>query len=160
MKCVDAKKRAARSVLRIPALFIFLLAASCATGTGGGTAPGALVDVTGTWEITETITEASELCEPYINETSTWTADAVQIVNNVTVTVTEGENVGTAFEGVVSGFKIDWKGSYPTSDGTTTVTGTDITVYDGTTLRGTANWEWSDGVDSCDGKTEVTGEKI
>lgn len=163
MKALCAPKRSARAAGWILPL---LLMAGCG-GVGGGVEgnhpTNALIDVTGSWEITETVTDASEACEQYKDQTSTWTFDAVQTVNNVTATATSGDKAGAVFTGIVQGYSIQWKGSYPFEGGTTTITDSDITVYysvDGLSLHGSEDWEWTDDIENCDGKIEVKGGKL
>lgn len=126
---------------------------------GGGSTAAPTVDLTGSWEVTETISAADGVCSGSLGDVSVWTASVVQSGSDATVTITSGDNVGAVFHGTISGDKIDWSGSYPTAGGTTTVTGSDVTATN-TTLSGTATWEWSDGVDSCSGATNVSGAKI
>lgn len=143
---------------RILGIAILLAAVSFAgCGGGGNTLVAPTVDLTGTWEITETITQADG-CD-VVGDVSIWTADVVQTGNNITVTVTAGDNVGEVFTGTISGNTINWSGSYPTAGGTTNVTSTNVTATD-TSLSGTANWNWSDGFDSCSGQTNLTGAKL
>lgn len=144
---------------KILGLVILMAAVSFAgCGGGGGTTPlPPTVDLTGTWQVTEEITSAQG-CD-VVGEVSTWTAEVVQSGNNITVTITAGDNVGATFTGIISGNTINWTGSYPTAGGTTNVTGSNVTATD-TTLSGTANWTWSDGYDSCSGQTSVTGTKL
>ncbi len=149
------KKKALYSVLCI---FPVLLLSLSACGGGGGTETPA-ANVTGSWHVTETITEASGICAQNIGTVSTWTGDAVQTGNNITVTVTSGDIAGATFAGTISGDHVDWQGTYPGSGGTVTITGTDVTVAN-TSFSGTSNWEWTDGVDSCSGQTNVTGTKV
>ncbi len=137
-------------------LALFVLTMS-ACGGGGGDQP-ATVDLTGSWEVTETIIEADGVCADNIGDSFTWTADVVQTGNSATVTITAGDNVGTVFTGTISGDQIDWQGSYPTAGGTTTVTGSNVTATN-TSLLGTADWEWTDGLNSCSGQTRMTGNK-
>jgi hypothetical protein len=134
------------------ALFLF-----SACGGGGAPLEPPTVDITGNWSVTETITESSGVCDPP-GTTSNWSARAVQNGNDVTVTTTSGAITGTVFTGTVSGNKLNWTGSYPDSGGTVTVESSDVTATD-TSLSGTTNWSWSDGKDSCTGKTEITGNK-
>jgi hypothetical protein len=136
-----------------------LLAVVSMWGCGGGSTEAPTVDLTGDWEVTETIKTADGICSGNVGEVSVWTASVVQNGNDVTVTITSGANVGAVFTGTVSGNKIDWSGSYPTSGGTTTVTGSDVTATN-TSLSGTASWDWSDSTDSCSGTTSVNGAKI
>jgi len=140
----------------VVALFLTIL-----SGCGGGSAEliAAAVNLTGSWDVSELITTASGICSYRVDDPpDTWSADVVQSGNNVTVTITSGDNVGTEFTGTISGDKINWKGSYPTSGGTTTVKETDVTATD-TSFTGTANWDWTDGTDSCSGTTKLTGYK-
>lgn len=149
----------------ILALVIFTMAGCGGVGGGveGNHPTNALIDVTGSWEITETVTKADDECGIALNQVSTWTFGAVQEVNNVSATATSGAFVGTVFSGIVQGYAIQWTGTYPLEGGTTTITSSNITVYssnDGLTLHGTENWEWTDGTITCDGEMEVTGNKL
>lgn len=148
-----------KSYVVVVAIMALFFAASC--GGGSSSLEPATVDLTGTWEISELITEASGVCSGVVGDMSTYTLTAVQDGNDLTVTVGNDalENAGAVFTGTVSGDHINWSGSYPTNGGTTEVTSTDITATN-TELSGTGNWNWSDGDDSCSGKTQVTGYKL
>ncbi len=159
MKLMCVRKGAACAAGLILPLLLFAMAGCGGVGTGGGTTPAALVDVTGSWEVTETITEASGVCEGSVNEVSAWTFDAVQELSSLTATITSGEREGTVLTGIVSADKINWHGTYPAGGGTTTITSSNIQVYLGT-LNGTENWEWTDGVENCSGKARVIGSKL
>jgi hypothetical protein len=121
----------------------------------------ALVSMTGTWQIVETITEASGVCAGSIGDVDTYTIEVDQDGNDLTVTVGNdgGQAAGEVFTGTVSGDEVDWTGSFPSDGGITTVKSTDITASN-TSLNGTANWEWTDGSDTCTGKTQIAGTKI
>jgi hypothetical protein len=140
-----------------------MFAAIAITGCGGGgdSLQPPKVDLTGIWEISETITQANSVCAEALGETSTYTLEAVQNGNNLTVTVGDDapENPGTVFTGTVSGDQINWSGSYPTSGGTTNITGTNITANN-SEFSGTANWTWSGDGESCEGQTQVQGYKM
>ncbi len=147
-----------RTYVLVIAIAALLFTASC----GGSTAlQEPTVFLTGTWDISELITEASGVCSDSVGNTSSYTLNVVQDGNELTITVGNDapENAGAVFTGTVSGDHINWSGSYPTSGGTTEVTSTDITATN-TEFSGTANWKWSDGYDSCSGKTQVVGYKI
>lgn len=154
MKSINAKKRVVRAVGWVLPIFM-LFAAGCG---GGGSDTPATVDLTGSWEVTETITEADGVCADNLGDTFTWSADVVQTGNSATVTITGGDNVGTVFTGTISGSTIDWQGTYPTAGGTTTVTGSNVEATN-TSLVGTASWEWSDSDNSCTGTTRLSGNK-
>jgi len=126
-------------------------------GGGGSSLSPPTVNITGDWDVTETITESSGVCDPP-GTTSHWSASAVQSGNDVTVTITSGDLVGAVFTGTISGDKLNWTGSYPNSGGTLTVESSDVTATN-TTLSGTTNWSWSDGKLSCSGRTQITGTK-
>ncbi|MBN1282273.1 MAG: hypothetical protein JXA24_00690 [Proteobacteria bacterium] len=154
MKEMRVKGRVLRALgALIPMVFVFV------SGYGGGGTQPATVDLTGSWNIVETIIQATGVCAGNIGRVSNWSCDAVQTGNDVDVTVTAGDNVGSVFSGTVSGNEIDWQGEYASDGGTVTVTGTDITATD-TTFEGTSDWEWTDGDDSCSGKTQVAGTKV
>lgn len=149
-------------IKRIHTLVISLIAMMFVASCGGSQAlVEAAVQLTGTWELGELITQASGVCSDSVGDTSSYTIEVVQNGNDLTVTVGNDapENAGAVFTGVVSGDKIDWSGSYPTSGGTTDVTGTNITATDNE-FNGTANWNWSGGGDSCSGTTQVTGYRL
>ncbi|MFA4875760.1 MAG: hypothetical protein WC956_00390 [bacterium] len=156
MKLMKANARALYVIwFMIPVLLLFV------SGCGGGGTETATVDVTGSWNVTETITESSGICAVNVpvGTVSIWSADAVQNGNNVTVTITAGDNVGSTFTGTISGNQVDWHGTYSGGGGTVTITGTDVTATS-TTFSGSSSWEWTDGNDSCSGQTTVTGNKV
>jgi hypothetical protein len=153
MNPIGAKKKGTAHIFWWILPLLMLSAAGC--GGGGGGAP-ATVNLTGTWDVNETILTAQG-CN-VVGDTASWSADVVQTGNDVTVTITSGENVGSVFHGTISGDQIDWQGSYSTGGGTTTVTGSDVTATN-TSLSGTSTWEWSGEGETCSGTTRVTGSK-
>ena len=138
-------------------LTILLLAAGC---SGSQALIDAAVQLTGAWNIEELITQASGVCSDSVGDTSSYTLQIVQNGNELIITVGSDapENAGAIFTGTISGNTIDWQGNYPTNGGTTEVTSTNITATDND-FNGTANWNWSDGNDSCSGTTQVQGTK-
>lgn len=130
-------------------------------GCGGSTSLlPPTVDLTGTWFISEIITSANSVCSDTVGNTDSYTVTVVQNGNELTVVLGDDAELpsGTTFTGTISGNQINWSGSYPTAGGTTTVNNTDITAND-STMSGTANWSWSDGTDSCQGTTSVSGTR-
>lgn len=149
-------------IKRVNTLMVSLIALVFVASCGGSQAlVDATVDLTGSWDFSELITEASGVCSGVVNDFTSYTLIADQNGNDITVTVGNDapENAGSVFTGTVSGDRINWSGSYPTNGGITEVTSTNITATD-SELSGTANWTWSDGYDSCSGKTQVQGYKI
>jgi hypothetical protein len=144
-----------RALTIIALAFVF-----CGCG-GSKSLVEAAVDLTGSWTVTETITEANSVCAQNVGSSYTYTLIAQQDGNDLTVTIGNDaqENVGMSFYGTVSGYDVEWSGSYPSSGGTTTIKGMDVTATD-TSFSGIVNWSWAGGGDSCTGKTQVQGYKI
>lgn len=147
-----------RGAFSFIALGIMLATLSC--GGGGDNVVTPTVSLSGTWSITETVTSGSGVCADDVGDMRTYTLTVVQSGNNLTATLSgTGTSLdGTVFTGTVSGDQVNWSGSFPEEGGTTTVSDTSITATD-TTLSGSADWQWSDGMDSCTGTTSVTGVK-
>jgi hypothetical protein len=121
-------------------------------GGGGGDDPPntASVNVTGTWQITETA--GSNTCGD--TEGDSYTLTAVQEGTTLTVSDQYGRN----FVGSVNGSKTQWTGSYQEDGGTTTITSMNISVSsESKNFSGTTSWTWTDGVDMCGGTTSVSG---
>ncbi len=141
-------------------LILFVMSVGFIGCGGSKTLVEATVDLTGTWTITEMISEASSVCSDNVGNIDTYTLEAWQDENDLTVTVGDDaqENAGETFYGTVSGDEVEWTGSYPTSGGTTTINSMNVKATD-TSFSGTVNWSWTDGSDSCTGKTQVQGYK-
>ena len=130
-------------------LVLGLTLGGCGGGGGGGGTDDPIADITGTWDITETL--GSNTCDDF--GTTTYTLTATLSGNDVTVVTP----VGT-FTGTLDGDQLEWSGRYPEDGGTVTITDMDITVSaDGNTLSGTTRWSWTDGSFSCSGTTNVSG---
>jgi len=118
-------------------------------GVDSQVAPSAeAASVAGTWLIHEEI-DATACGEGQL--TDDYPLTVVQDGNNLTFTAPDGR----IYEGNVDGSRVRWDRSYPEEGGTTTVHA-DVTVA-GDTISGNVPWEWSDGRDTCDGTTQVTG---
>jgi len=120
----------------------------------GGEPSGGETGLKGTeWLVTETIIENScgeSIGEPYsYNITITDYSEG-----HITISTSVGEHTGT-----YTGSKILYKGSYREDDGTTTAS-TQLEVNDAKNrLEGDAEWTWTDGSMSCDGKSHIVASR-
>jgi chitodextrinase len=125
----------------------------CGGGGGDDTPSASSVNLNGIWQITETA--GPNTCGDTGGDSYTLTA----VQEGTTLTVSD--QYGRKFVGSVNGNKIQWTGSYQEDGGTTTITSMDISVSsDSSNFSGTTSWTWTDGVDTCSGKTSVSGNRI
>lgn len=143
-----------RNIFHLVSVLILGVTLSACGGSGGGgdsDTEAPIADVSGTWDITETM--GSNDCGELPGETDNYEVTVTMNGNDVTVVTP----VGT-FTGTLDGDQLEWTGSYPEDGGTTTITSMDLTVSsNGSSLSGTTRWRWTDGNTSCSGRTSVVG---
>ena len=127
----------------------------CWCGGSDVTGPkSAAADLSGTWIIQQTINGNCQSTN--YPEYKTEVAVITQSGNNLTISFS---STGLIVNGVISGSKVTWKASIPDGDGTLTMDFSGTVAAGGSSLTGSATWEWSDGSYSCSGTTEVTALK-
>jgi len=112
--------------------------------------------VGGSWSIHEEV-DASDCGKGSYDDD--YQIDIAQSADEITVTTSIDEfPYGAEFLGTVDGNHLQWNGEYPQDGGTVSVDHLSLTV-DGDILSGTESWTWSDGASSCQGTTQVRGER-
>jgi len=136
----------------LPILVLGLTLGGCGGSSGGSDDPDdPIADVSGTWDITETM--GSNSCDEVPGTINTYEVTVTMSGNSVTVVTP----VGT-FTGTIDGDQLEWTGSYPEDGGTTTIENMDLTVsVNGSSLSGATNWSWTNGNINCSGVTSVSG---
>lgn len=144
-----------KTFLSISSLCLALLLPACGGG-GGDSAPPAppTFDLTGQWTISETVLSATSVCVGEIGTMESYTLQATQTGNSLTVVTPLG-----TFTGTVGGTQVQWTGSYSAQGGGVTTFTSMGTASTADSVSGTTNWSWTDGVDSCTGQNEVTGSR-
>jgi hypothetical protein len=133
---------------------VFAALPAC-NGDGGGSCqldgPLAPVDgdVAGCWLATDTVVTGD--CAGQARQCLVSVSVSGNGVSAQVVTCSGGPFTGTA-----SGSQIRWSGSYDDGAGTTTISCGDVTVT-GDTFSGSNAFSWSNGVDSCTGRTRLEG---
>ncbi len=149
--------RAASRTLRLAALAgAVALATACGGGGGDNPAPAqsappsqqpAAVDVSGRWQISE---NGTSNCPGEATFTDSYQISITQQGSSLSVTTPAG-----TFSGVLNGRDLSWTGSYPEDGGTTTITSLSATIAaDNNSFTGSASWTWSNGTQSCSGRTD------
>lgn len=133
---------------RVVCIGSLLLLGACGGGGGAGGAGAPVADLTGSWSVTE-------------SGVSDCAGQASYTFGPAQITITQSGNdlavVGPAgtFSGSIDGDRAGWSGSYPSGDGTTTITSMALTVAaDGSAFSGSANWSWTNGRSSCSGTSQ------
>ncbi|MCR9245099.1 MAG: hypothetical protein NXI31_08700 [bacterium] len=138
-------------------LFSFLMLAACSGGggddptPGGGTLTGS---ISGAWRIDSLVRTATGVCAGEIGDRDTEDYAITQTGTSIAVQTPAGPLTGQ-----LTGQDLTISGSVPDGLGTTTITASRLRVDD-STLFGTLDWRWTDGVDSCTGTTELTGRRL
>jgi hypothetical protein len=128
-------------------------------GSGGGDGGGGglqtpAADISGVWNVTETTTTDNSCGDP-AGHAFSYQVTVTQNGNNLTVVTDAG-----TFNGTISGNTISWTGSYPEGSSTVTINSMTLTLNaNGTQFTGTVHWSWTDGVDSCSGTNQISGQK-
>ena len=148
-------------MLAIAMAFLFSF---CGGGGGGDSTPAIptnCVDAAGDWTVNATdiiIQNPGNYC----------TGGGAQPPEQLTIAQTGcGITVSTTtpgvgpFNGTIDGSTISWSGSYPDEGGTATITNLNgtLTGDPATSVTGSNNWSWGDGVGSCSGTSTFTGVK-
>ncbi len=113
------------------------------------------LDVNGFWISNLSITGNCSGSET--TETKTEIYSIAQSGNELKVTVYP---IGTEMSGVISGNKISWNGTVPTSSGNSTIDFSGTVNKTGDGVTGSATWTWSSSTFQCSGTTQVSGEKV
>jgi len=125
----------------------------------------ATIDLSGQWEFTMTVTNATGVCEPETGQVATHVLTAEQSGSSPTYGFAlsgfhgdpDNRLEGSLDFGVTN---VEVGGSYP-EDGGTTTSAHYLLVYDENTLIGREEWSWTDGVDSCPhGRADVLAQRI
>ena len=122
--------------------------AFAACGDGGCADP---VDVAGEWEVTSTV--VSDNCDGRVSQTFTMTI--TQDANTLMAEVPE-----TTYTGTICGNQLQMTGSFSEDGGTVTVNGTFVVSEDGSSMEGSDDWTWTDGVESCSGSDSLSASCI
>jgi hypothetical protein len=122
--------------------------AFAACGDGGCADP---VDVAGEWEVTSTV--VSDDCDGRENQTFLMTI--TQDANALTAETPE-----LTFNGTICGNQLQMTGSFREDGGTVTVNGTLVVSEDGSSMEGSDDWTWTDGVESCSGSDSLSASRI
>ena len=116
---------------------------------------GAKLDLTGTWNVQETITgNCPGEDYPY---SDSYVAECLQSGSDLTLMATSN---GASFVGTIAGNVITLTGTIPAGDGVTSVDFSGTVSSDGNTVTGTATWTWTNGSSTCSGTASNTMAKI
>jgi hypothetical protein len=142
-----------RILLWMGTVMFSLAVISCGGGGDGDSDNGGTCeDASGTWNMTEVV-NATDCGEDTYTENITYTVTQ----NGCNITVVPSSDSSLSFSGSVDNDQVSWTGSWPEDGGTTTAT-IDITI-NGDSASGSATWSWTDGSDSCDGTTQISGTR-
>jgi len=130
--------------------FLIGFAALAAAACGGGDCADP-VDVAGEWEVTSTV--VSDNCNGRVSQTFSMTI--TQDANTLTAEIPEA-----TYNGTICGNQLEMTGSFPEDGGTVTVNGTLVVSEDGSSMEGTDEWTWTDGVESCSGSDSLSASRI
>ena len=123
-------------------------------GCGGSDPkPPPTVNLTGSWTVTE-IPDDNCFGDPPV---AAYQLNAVQNGSSVTVT----DSRGRSYTGTLSGSQLiaNVPFSYEEDGGTTTVSQLTINVQSSDRLSGNSTWSWSDGFESCNGRSSFQATK-
>ena len=141
-------------------LFITVLFISACGGGGGGggdTGGGGTVtpigDVSGSWSVDETT--ATTNCQGEVPGTTTTNTYALNLTGSTITLISNGNT----YSGTMDGNRITGSASYPEDGGTTTASVDSIVADSCDSFTGTTTWSWTDGVESCNGTTSLTGTR-
>lgn len=116
-------------------------------GTPGGASPP-LADLTGKWNVTERGVSNCPGQATYENPPAE--VSIAQRGNALAVVTRSG-----TFDGTIDGNTAGWTGSFPSANGTTTITAMTLTIAtNGNAFSGSANWVWADATSNCSGTSQ------
>jgi photosystem II stability/assembly factor-like uncharacterized protein len=143
-----------KTIEQLCSVFLILIISACGAGGGGGNGGSEVIDVSGTWQAEETVTDTN--CQE-VTLNRTYTLVVTQSGSTISITAA---SISATFDGTISGTIIAFSGEYPDSGGTTSGSYKGTVTPDGNTLEGTATWTWTDGTETCSGTTKITAKRI
>jgi hypothetical protein len=151
-------RKATFIITLIAVLSIFSLFYSCGGGGGGSSSSNEpseqYTDVSGTWDVN--IVRDDTECNNGSTLIANFTYQYTITQDKSSLTIIDQD--GYQFKGTLVGDTMNWTGSRPYKNGTSTITASSLTVS-GNSLTGTVNWSFTNGSKTCSLTSQYSGTR-